>query len=103
MESPRNTTRVSPAAGTPSFAFASWYLAKLGQSRSCDSIDCRSRFRDSHGSATCCAAAVCCKNTLRKRSKVNFFMPGYLVWIVRCTEKNEQAVTPLRLGIQKDS
>src|ERR1700751_970708 len=74
MESPRNTTRNSPSTGRPSFAFASRYLARLGQSRSCDSIACRSRFRDSQGSAGCCAGKVCRKNMLESKTNGNFIM-----------------------------
>src|SRR5216684_4676708 len=104
MESPRNTTRGSPSSGAPSFAFASRYLAKLGQSCSCGSITCRSRFRDSQGSATCCAVAVCSKNTLRRKTKVSFIMNRDTSWwIVQVTEKSRKLESPFRPGNQQDS
>src|SRR5437879_12395584 len=97
MESPRNTTRDSPSTGRPSFAFASRYLARLGQSRTRDSMACTSHFRDSQGSAACCAATVCSKNMLKGNTKIIFIMQrDTSFWITQVTEKPRKMASLFR-------
>ncbi len=60
--------------------------------------------RDSQRSATCCAVAVCSKNTLGRKTKVSFIMNRNTSWwIVQVTEKSRKLESPFRPRNQQDS